>query len=126
MDFFDGVVPSLDAAAHTDGGLFHFNLKANFPKESANELFERLVFAVLGNMSTYSGSITGVRLADKRGATLGMHNQAQPGHAIRFEVWHKKLRTEDLLSMRQEFSGLMMQELLAEVMLLQEMAKLPT
>ena len=64
-----------------------------------DEVWERLLFSVLGNAVDGSDSITGVRMADRRpGALSSVHEGAAV--AVRLEIWHRELPKEAISELR--------------------------
>jgi len=87
MFFETGVIPVWEDPLHQNGGgLCQFTFKTDFPGVALDEIWERLVFTIIGNALTNADYITGVRMVD-RIPTKGL-KPSHPIIGVRLEVWH--------------------------------------
>jgi hypothetical protein len=90
--FFEaGVKPVWEDKAHKNGGVMEFTFKTDFPGGAIDEIWERLLFTILGNGMVHGEYITGIRMADRLPPKMG-HNHAIVG--VRLEVWHREMTQE--------------------------------
>jgi len=109
MYFEDGVFPFWEDPAHDNGGLIQFTFKTDFPSVAIDELWERLVFTVLGNVLPHADKITGVRMADRLPPIVPAHGG--PIVAVRFEVWHRELPKDALRELTKQCITLLKENL---------------
>jgi hypothetical protein len=109
MYFEDGVFPFWEDPAHDNGGLIQFTFKTDFPSVAIDELWERLVFTVLGNVLPHADKITGVRMADRLPPIVPAHGG--PIVAVRFEVWHRELPKDALRELTKQCITLLKEHL---------------
>jgi len=89
IGFFEsGVKPVWEDAAHKNGGVMEFTFKTDFPGGAIDEIWERLLFTILGNGLPNGEFITGVRMADRLPPKMA-HNNAIVG--VRLEIWHREM-----------------------------------
>lgn len=112
--FKDGVRPSWEDSAHQNGGgMFQFTFKTNFPARAMDEVYERLLFSVLGNGLTHADFVTGIRIADRLPRMLpqGVLDNSTPVIAVRLEVWHRVLTRDQIHDLRKHCIAIMKQPL---------------
>jgi hypothetical protein len=98
MFFERGVFPTWEDAAHKEGGMFQFLFKSDFNINAIDQVWENLLFNVMGNTLESGDVITGIRLCDRMNAdadkiAYGMKDTART--AIRIEIWHRKLESNE-------------------------------
>lgn len=108
--FRDNINPTWEDKAHHKGGLFQFTFKSDFPMHAMDEVWERLLFSILGNSIPNGEGITGIRMADRRpGALCSVHEGAAV--AVRLEVWHTELSKDAVSELRKECMNIMKEPL---------------
>jgi len=94
--FKDGIAPTWEDPAHKDGGMFQFTFKTDFSAQAMDEIWERLLFTIIGNGMPGGESITGIRMADRHPNKV----VDAPIIAVRIEVWRRELPHEQDLQLR--------------------------
>lgn len=103
MFFEEGVTPTWEDPAHKNGGVMEFTFKTDFPGGAVDEIWERVLFAVLGNSLLNGDFITGVRMADRLPPKMIMTN---PIVGVRFELWHREMAPEMAARLRADITDL--------------------
>lgn len=114
MFFEQGVFPSWEDPAHHKGGQFQFVFKTDFPAQAIDQVWEHLVFNVMGNGFDGCENVTGIRLCDKLNtdAFVGT-NITTPRTAVRIEIWHRELgSTEERIAFLAEVKQVLSHPLL--------------
>lgn len=94
--FKDGVAPTWEDPAHVNGGMFQFTFKTDFSAEAMDEIWERLLFTIIGNGMPGGEGITGVRMADRHPNKV----VDSPIIAVRIEVWRREMPHDEDLQLR--------------------------
>jgi len=103
MFFEAGVTPTWEDAAHTNGGVMEFTFKTDFPGDAVDEIWERVLFAVLGNSIANGDFVTGVRMADRLPLNL---QPTLPIVGVRFELWHRAMAPEMAFRLRADVTDI--------------------
>lgn len=112
MIFRDGISPTWEDPANFGGGHFQFVFKSDFPVFAVDELWERTLFSILGNLVEGAEHITGIRLADKLSSGYVKSDRNNlAATAIRFEVWHSDQPTETINALRKSLHEMFTQPL---------------
>lgn len=110
MFFEAGVSPTWEDPAHKNGGgLFQFTFKTDFPGVALDEIWERLLFAILGNSLPNCEAITGVRMQDRIPLDFDMSRHIV---GVRLEVWHREMSFAQAAAMREHCINCMKQPLI--------------
>lgn len=104
MFFEDGVRPDFNDPAHQNGGILEFTFKTDFPGELLDEMWEKLLFSVLGNTIPNSSLITGVRMLDRLPHQLSTYCAIV---CVRLEVWHREMTREMIAELRTDLVELL-------------------
>jgi len=96
--FKTGVTPIWEDEAHNDGGMFQFTFKTDFSGRAMDEIWERLLFTILGNGMPNGEAITGIRMADRHPSKI----TDTPIIAVRIEIWHTAMTHEEDLQLRKD------------------------
>lgn len=113
MFFEQGVFPSWEDPAHKDGGKLQFMFKSDFPAHAIDQVWENVVFSVMGNTFGRADAVTGVRLCDRLNADVSFNLGATgPRTAVRMEIWHKELDNDDRGRLLNDLRDVLTQELL--------------
>ena len=99
MYFQDGVQPSWEDPVHAKGGHMQFVFKTDFDGGVVDEIWERLLFSILGNLIPNGDAITGIRMADKL-QIAHASNDTIAVPAIRVEVWYSHLPADGVPDLR--------------------------
>jgi len=94
--FKEGIAPTWEDPAHVNGGMFQFTFKTDFSAAAMDEIWERLLFTIIGNGMAGGGAITGIRMADRHPNKV----VDSPIIAVRIEVWRRELPHDEDLQLR--------------------------
>ncbi|KAF4674314.1 hypothetical protein FOL46_005288 [Perkinsus olseni] len=133
MLFLDGVKPEWEDPANAKGGHFQFTMQAAGFKSKApvdfeasnpvtqvnaglalmDEIWNNLVFAVVGNTLEPKDFVTGLRLVDKvkRGNVRGGSSRSNASGHLRAEVWFRDMDKEKVKTLRESMENVMRQRL---------------
>lgn len=99
MFFEEGISPTWEDPVHKNGGILEFTFKTDFPGGTVDDIWEKVLFAVLGNSLPNCDFITGVKMADRLPQRMYMTN---PIVGVRFEIWHREMSHEMATKLRED------------------------
>jgi len=108
MFFQEGVQPTWEDPAHKNGGQIQFSFKTDFPPDAIDEIWERLVYTIIGNMLPDGDMISGVKLSDRLPQRVKSWN---PVVAVRLEIWMRDMPKGQANQLRKDLMYILHKEL---------------
>merc|ERR1712224_805340 len=82
-----------------------FTFKTDFPGEAADEIWERMVFSILGHQIPHCEGITGMKMSDRLPTSWKW--TPVPITAVRFEIWYRDMNKHDCAKMRNSINEML-------------------